>query len=335
MRQRGGSGPLLGLVSAVLVLTGGARDVAAKHVRDGLPPKERTEYRSTEQALGYREGPGNYAVFGTPYNRKTIEAVAGRITQPALSPTALYLYFGILTRVVQHADGWEAPAEDVRELLRPAIARAAEELGKRPAAERSWEELASMEAARCLWNADYALAWADRAKAQKDRDDAVATAAEARLGDLEKEAIAIDSRPHRADYVGDLVVWALREKLDVAGQKLAALAKRVTRDDRQLISSAQAELRVRWVLGDCGTTEAMARVLASAAGDRQTPLPARAWAIRSLARFPTPQAIAFLLDVLRTARTREGEYELGIEAQEVLGRLGRLPANVPRYDPLR
>jgi len=325
--------PLCGLVWVALVLSGFVSPAAGKHLRDTLPPQEGAEYRSVEQALGYRECAGNYFLLTVPYSRKTVEEIIGRIGRPGLSPRALYLYFHVLTRIVQQSDGWEAPTVDVRELVRPAVARLAEELAKQPAAERSWEQSAAMAAERCLWNIDQALAWAERAKAEKDHDEPAAKTAEARLRALEGTARTRYTRPHTEDYLGDLVVWAMRGDLKSATHEIDDLAKLTTRDERQLFSSARAELRVREQLAACATDDARSQVLEEAVSDPKLPLPARGWATRALGKIPAERAATFLVGIYLAARDRPGEYELGLAAQEVLVRLGRIPANTSRYRP--
>jgi len=315
--------PLFMLLS---VLAAGVPPAAqAKMMPRSVPARERVEFVKLLGELGYTAVQDGRVLFSSPYRRQTLDKVVSKACSPDLVPEGRTVYFRLLTSVIQF---WEVPVSDLKEQVRPAVARAAEGLAKQPQQDAHLAMLVT-EARRCLWNLDYALASAEIERLEKQGTDASKRAAKANIEELDRQGIE-RAKPARADYSGDLVSWYLRGDLELATQKIRQLSK--VKRNYWRVMAAQIELRIRRELQECENDDQRVAILARAVKDRDIPVPVQGWALRSLSNHPTEEAVKFLLDIFQNA-AKTKRYDLGLEAQEALKRLKKIPDGVSRYSP--
>jgi len=308
------------------ILAAGVPSAAqAKMMPRSVPARERIEFIKVLGELGYTAVRDGRVLFSSPYRQQTLDKVVSKACNSDLVPEGRTVYFRLLTSVVQF---WEAPASDLEERVRPAVARVAEELAKQPQQDADLAMLVT-EARRCLWNLDYALASAEVERLKKKGTDASRRAAKAKMEELDRQGIE-RAKSARADYLGDLVSWHLRGDLELATQKIRQLSK-VKRNYWRAMA-AQTELRIRRELKGCENDDQRVAILAKAVKDPNIPVPVQGWALRSLADHPSEEAVKFLLDTFQNAG-KSKRYDLGLEAQQALKRLRKIPDGVSRYSP--
>ncbi len=329
MRDYRSSRPRLGLLLVVLAATWVAPKAAqAKRFSSTVPRAEGAEFARIEGELGYVSFRDRRVVFSKPYSRKTVERMLAKVRNQELHAQVRGAYLRLLTQVVQFS---EIPQSDVKKLVHPAlveVVKKLEELAERDPAGRNVVRLLT-QARRCLWNADYALALAeiDRlAKVGKDPSDSPAQAEMERL-----EKTAVERTKTTGTYMGDLVSWYLRRDTEAARKKIAELAK-VDKNNWR-ICLAQEELRVRRALKKCENDDERAQLLMDAAITRDSPKALQGWAVRTLVKYPTEAAVKFLFEIFETARKTK-RHDLGLEAQEALKRLKKIPQGVHRHTPM-
>jgi len=308
-----------------LLVWGAPRASQAKVLR-GATPEERKEFFWLKHALGYVWCQDARVLFTKPYKREALERLVAKACDPGGSVPGRTFFVGMLTQVIQFA---EAPTEHLEKVARPALERAlraAEEHEKRAPDDAQAVRLAA-ETRRCWWNLRYALATAQIKKLEKEGKDPSNAPAKRELESLEKEAMD-RLRSARVDWVGDLVTWWLRSKLETATAKISELAK--VKKHNWRVRLAHEELRLRRQLKKSKDDDQRVSVLIEASADPDNPIPLQGWAVRTLSEYPTEAAIKFLFELHRTARDKKRD-DLGLEAQEALRRLKKIPEADRRY----
>ncbi|MFC1806605.1 hypothetical protein ACFL09_06470 [Planctomycetota bacterium] len=324
MRMRASSPTVLALVASVsVVICGGPPAARAKVMSSTVPPRERVELARIRAQLGYVAWQDGRVIFRKPYQRNMLAKVLAKVSDRELVPAGRVAYLRLLSSLVKF---WAIPEGHLKELVRPAVAKAVDELGEPRQEDRSLKRLAT-EADRCLWNVDYALATAEFERLKKEGEDWSNAPARSEMQELEKQAAA-RTKTARVGYVGDLVSWYLRADLETATAKISQFGKVHRRNWR--VHLAGEELRLRRQLKKCKDDEQRASVLIRASADPDNPIPLQGWAVRTLSKYPTEAAIKFLFELYRTARQKKRD-DLGLEAQEALRRLKKIPESEHRY----
>lgn len=318
MRQLGA---FLPTVILILVPVGSPTWAAGTRPQRG----SRADLARIRNELGYVACRDGRVIFRNPYDRKKLDQLVGRVQDPQLAVELREWFLRLLTSVIKF---WEVPATDMRDVVRPAVAKLVDDVTAASEKDPRLAVLAA-EAGRCLWNADYALALAELGRSERAGKDSSKARAAAKAERLEQRARE-RMKSSRVDYLGDLVSWYLRLDTDVAAEKIAELAKSERRNWR--VHLAREELRIRRELEKRQTDEQRATTLMKAAKDPDNPIPLQGWAVRTLPKYPTESAIKFLLELYDTAGAK-GRGDLGREAKEALRLLKRLPEHGGhRYD---
>jgi len=263
-------------------------------------------------------------VFANPCDRKTLERLVARACDLKCSAPGRVSFVTLLTDVVLFA---ELPPADLRDVVRPALTRAIEELDKQGARDKGEAGLLA-NTRRCLWNLDYALAASDFEALRREGKDASNAPAKLRIQHLERQAMELPASA-RVPYVGDLTTWHLRADTETASARIAELVK-VDRNHWRVMV-AQEEVRLRRQLARCETDDQRAALLVKASRDPNNPIPLQGWAVRRLADCPTDGAVKFLRDLYDNVADTSRRQDLALEAQEALRRLKRIPHDQWRY----
>lgn len=311
------------LATVLFLVACGTPQVAAAKVLPRATAEERRGFLALRSRMGYVWFQDDNVLFTKPYNRQTLERLVAKTCDPRGSLPGRVGFFGLLTQVIQFS---EVPATDLKAVARPAVVRAIEDLGKRAKTDPGVERLVQ-KARRCLWNLDYALATAELQKLRAEGKDLSNAPAMAKIERLQKEAIE-RAKSKRRRYLGDLVTWHMRADLDTAAHKISQLAKLERSNWRVLV--ARDKLRVRRKLKKCENDDQRVAVLIQAAEDPGNSIPLQGWAVRTLSHYPTEAAIKFLYRLHNTAREKR-RTDLGLEAQEALRRLKKIPQSEHRY----